>query len=85
MPDPAARKAFRSAYIGNNGYGRQTAIEAVETGRADAVAFGRSFIANLDLVDRLKKDAPLNQPDPRTFYGPGPQGYTDYPPLREAL
>ncbi len=79
-----ARKHFRGAYIANNGYDRQSAIDAVASGNADAVAFGRSFIANPDLVERLQKDAPLNRPDPRTFYAPGPEGYIDYPPLPQA-
>jgi N-ethylmaleimide reductase len=50
-------------------------------GDADLVAFGVSYIANPDLVARLHADAPLNKPDPSTFYGEGPQGYTDYPAL----
>jgi len=45
------------------------------------VAFGRPFIANPDLVRRLREDAPLNTPDPATFYGGGAKGYTDYPAL----
>ncbi len=77
----AARQAFRGAYIANNGYDRQMAIDAVESGRADAVAFGRLFIANPDLVTRLKRGAALNAPNPQTFYTPGPVGYTDYPAL----
>ena len=76
-----ARQAFKGAYIANNGYDRQMAIDAVESGRADAVAFGRQYIANPDLVQRLKQGAALNQPDPQTFYTPGPVGYTDYPAL----
>ena len=76
-----ARETFSGAYIANNGYDRQMAIDAVETGHADAVAFGRMFIANPDLVQRLKANAPLNQADPNTFYVPGPAGYTDYPSL----
>jgi N-ethylmaleimide reductase len=48
---------------------------------ADLVAFGVPFIANPDLVARLHSDAPLNKPDSSTFYGEGPGGYTDYPPL----
>ncbi len=79
-----ARKAFRGAYIANNGYDRQAAIDAVEAGRADAVAFGRPFIANPDLVERLRTDAPLNRPNPATFYAPGPEGYIDYPSLQQA-
>lgn len=76
-----ARQAFKGIYIANNGYDRQMAIDAVESGRADAVAFGRQYIANPDLVQRLKQGAALNQPDPQTFYTPGPVGYTDYPAL----
>lgn len=77
-----ARKAFKGAYIANNGYTRDLALEAVQEGRADAVAFGRAFIANPDLVTRLQKNAPLNEPDPSTFYVPGEKGYTDYPALQ---
>ena len=76
-----ARKAFHGTYIANNGYDGKMAIEAVESGRADAVAFGRLFIANPDLVQRLKLDAPLNTPNPKTFYTPGAAGYIDYPAL----
>lgn len=50
----------------------------------DAVAFGVPFIANPDLVERLRRDAPFNKPDPTTFYGVGPEGYTDYPILADA-
>ena len=80
----AARAAFRGAYIANNGYDRELAIEAVETGRADAVAFGKAFIANPDLVERLRRGGPYNEPDRTTFYGAGEQGYTDYPALAGA-
>lgn len=76
-----ARKTFKGFYIANNGYTRQTAMQAVDNGHADAVAFGRLFIANPDLVTRLQQDAPLNAPNPATFYTPGPAGYTDYPTL----
>lgn len=79
----ALRAMFRGAYIGNNGYDRESAIAAVESGRADLVAFGRAFIANPDLVARLRKDAPLNAPDKTTFYGGGAEGYTDYPALAD--
>jgi len=77
----AARRACRGAYIANNGYDRAMAIEAVESGRADAVAFGRPFIANPDLVERLRRDVPLNALNPKTIYAPGPAGYIDYPAL----
>ncbi len=76
-----ARKAFKGAYIANNSYDRQMAIDAVESGAADAVAFGRLYISNPDLVQRLQQNAPLAQPDPNTFYAPGPEGYIDYPSL----
>ncbi len=76
-----ARSNFKGAYIANNGYDRAMAIDAVESGKADAVAFGRLYIANPDLVERLKQDAPLNTPNPDTFYASGPEGYTDYPSM----
>lgn len=69
------------AWIVNNGYDRALAIAAVEEGRADAVAFGHHFIANPDLVRRLREDAPLNPLDKATMYGGGDKGYTDYPTL----
>ena len=77
----ALRRLFKGAYIANNGYDREQAIAAVESGHADFVAFGRPFIANPDLVARLGKNAPLAEPDPSTFYGGGEKGYTDYPGL----
>jgi N-ethylmaleimide reductase len=77
----ALRQAFRGAYIANNGFGRDMAVEAVETGAADLVAFGRPFIANPDLVERLRRGAALNAPDNTTFFGGGAAGYTDYPTL----
>jgi N-ethylmaleimide reductase len=80
----ALRRAFRGVYIANGGFTRETAIAAIESGRADAVAFGRPFIANPDLVDRLRLNAPLNEPDRSTFYGGGPEGYIDYPTLDRA-
>jgi N-ethylmaleimide reductase len=66
----------------NNGYDRQMAINAVASGRVDLVSIGRLFMANPDLVTRLKENAPLNAlMDPATFYGGGAHGYTDYPAL----
>jgi N-ethylmaleimide reductase len=75
------RKSFSGAYIANNGYTRDTAIEALEAHRADLIAFGVPFLANPDLVERLRRDAPLNTPDQATFYGGDAHGYTDYPAL----
>jgi N-ethylmaleimide reductase len=61
------------------------AIDAVTSGRADLVSFGRPFLANPDLVERLKGDAPLNpMMDGSTIYGGGAHGYTDYPTLEQA-
>lgn len=80
----ALRAAFRGVYIANGGYTRERAVADIESGRVDAVAFGRPFIANPDLVDRLHLDAPLNEPDRATFYGGGPEGYIDYPTLDRA-
>lgn len=77
------RKAFKGAYIGNNSLTRELAIEALAEKRADLVAFGRLFIANPDLVERLRLNAPLNTPDVATFYGGDARGYTDYPFLTE--
>lgn len=79
-----ARQAYKGTYIANNGYTREMAIEAVESGHADAVAFGRLYIANPDLVQRLRQNAPLNVPNPQTFYTPGEVGYIDYPTLDQA-
>ena len=73
------RKHFKGAYVGNNGYDRQMAIDAVASGAVDAVAFGRDFIANPDLPKRLELNAPLNEQDRDTFYGGQDHGYTDYP------
>ncbi|MDF1727636.1 MAG: alkene reductase [Sulfitobacter sp.] len=77
------RDLFDGAYMGNNGYDREMAIEAVKTGQVDLVAIGRPFIANPDLVRRWQEDAPLNDQDRDTFYGGGTKGYTDYPTLKE--
>jgi N-ethylmaleimide reductase len=77
----ALRNAFKGAYIANNGYTRELAIEALREDRADLIAFGKAFIANPDLPERLRRNAPLNEPDKATFYGGGAKGYTDYPAL----
>jgi len=73
------RKTFSGTYMVNNGYNFAMADTAVHEGRADLVAFGRPFIANPDLVERLKISAPLAEADPNTFYGGEDQGYIDYP------
>ncbi|MGF0538690.1 alkene reductase [Agrobacterium sp. ES01] len=71
------------AWMVNNGYDKDMAEEAVSSGKADIVAFGKLFIANPDLVERFKKNAPLNEPVKETFYGGGAPGYTDYPSLSQ--
>ncbi len=80
----ALRKLFDGVYMANNGYDRDMAIKAVDSGAAELVAFGRPFIANPDLVDRLERDAPLNEGDQSTYYGGGEKGFTDYPTLEDA-
>ena len=80
----ALRRAFSGAYIANNGYTRSLAIEAVSAGHADMVAFGRPFISNPDLVERLRSDLPLAASDKKTYYGGGAKGYTDYPAYEAA-
>ena len=79
------RTRFKGAYIANNGYDFELATRVLAANEADLIAFGKPFIANPDLVERLKRGAPLNAPDKATFYGGGAKGYTDYPVLGEAL
>ena len=67
--------------VGIMRYDRAKAEAALESGAADLVAFGVSFLANPDLVARLKRNAPLNEANYATFYGGGAEGYTDYQPL----
>lgn len=82
-PDTAEifRGAYKGTLISAGGYDRESAIHAVKKGVADAVAFGRLYISNPDLVERLKTNAPLNKYDRATFYGGAEKGYTDYPTL----
>jgi N-ethylmaleimide reductase len=80
----ALKRAFAGAYIANNGYTRALAIAAIRENRADMVAFGRAFISNPDLVERLRIDAPLAEGDRATFFGGGAKGYTDYPAWKAA-
>lgn len=80
---PVMRKIFRGALMINGGYLKDTANEAVRSGAADLVAFGVPYLANPDLLERFRLDAPLNQPDTATFYAGGERGYTDYPTLEQ--
>ncbi len=78
----ALRRRFKTR-IGNNGYDLALASTQLAQGKADLFAFGRPFISNPDLVERLKTGAPLAPLNPETLYGGGAQGYTDYPSLAE--
>jgi N-ethylmaleimide reductase len=75
------RQAFNGPYMANNGYDLELAQATLAAGRADLIAFGRAFIANPDLVARLRHGLPLAEPDRATFYGGDAHGYTDYPAL----
>lgn len=75
----AMRKLFKGAYIANLSYDKVRGNAAIASGHADAVAYGVPFIANPDLVERFKADAPLNEADTSSFYGGTEKGYTDYP------
>jgi len=77
----ALRRRFTGAFILAGGFDLAAAETALDEKRADLIAFGRPFLANPDLVARLRAGAPLNAPDMATFYVPGPHGYTDYPAL----
>jgi N-ethylmaleimide reductase len=89
-PDPRAlkmvnliRKKYRGTLIVAGGFGADTAAQWLREGKADLIAFGRKFIANPDLPERMRLGAPLNTDDPTTYYGGGEKGYTDYPSLAQ--
>lgn len=84
--DELATRFKRAGGLGvivNHEYTPERAEAAVASGRADAVAFGKLFLANPDLPERIKRGGPYNEPDPSTFYGGAEAGYTDYPTLEE--
>ena len=76
------RRQFKGGYIANLAYDKARGNAAIASGHADAIAYGAIYIANPDLVERLRQDAPLNTPDQATFYGGDAKGYTDYPTLQ---
>jgi N-ethylmaleimide reductase len=76
-----ARQAYRGTLMRNGGFTQAGAEAALQDGSADAIVFGKPFIANPDLVERFRRGAPLNAVDFSTLYTPGPHGYTDYPVL----
>ena len=78
---PQLKKQFGGVYITNEKYTQSMAEQVIQDGEADAVAFGQLFIANPDLAVRFANNAPLNTPDPATYFTPGPHGYTDYTAL----
>jgi N-ethylmaleimide reductase len=89
-PDPQAlnmvkliRKKFKGTLIVAGGFQADSAAQWLRDGRADLIAFGRKFIANPDLPERLRLGAPFNIDDPTTYYGGGEKGYTDYPSLAQ--
>ena len=81
---PSVRRIFKGAYIANEGLTRETAEAAIESGLADAASFGRLFIANPDLVERFRQNAPLNPLVTETIYGSDAKGYNDYPAMASA-
>ncbi|MBK59355.1 MAG: alkene reductase [Pseudomonas sp.] len=78
---PQLKEIFGGVYIANERFTKEQANAWLEEGKADAVAFGIPYIANPGLVERLRKDAPLNEPRPELFYAKGAEGFTDYPSL----
>jgi N-ethylmaleimide reductase len=75
------RAGFDGLFILSGGFDHASAENALLEKRGDLIAFGRPFLANPDLVARMRKDVPLNAPDMATFYVPGAKGYTDYPAM----
>jgi N-ethylmaleimide reductase len=89
-PDPRAlemvkliRKKYKGTLIVAGGFQADSAARWLREGWADLIAFGRKFIANPDLPERIRVGAPFNVDDPTTYYGGGEKGYTDYPSLAQ--
>ena len=76
---PVLREIYNGTIIVNGGYGKEQGDDAIAKDQADLVAYGVPYLANPDLAERFKMDAPLNAPDMDTFYGGDEKGYTDYP------
>ncbi len=79
----ALHRSYPGAWMVNNGYARELAVDTLASGKADLVAFGRPFISTPDLVRRLRDDKPLNELRADKLYGGGAEGYTDYPALAD--
>jgi N-ethylmaleimide reductase len=71
-------------YLAGVGFTRETGEKLLAEGGADAIVYGKLFLANPDLPERFERNAPLNEPDQSTFYTPGERGYTDYPSLAKS-
>lgn len=82
VPTSHFRQIFQGNLMVNGGYDQEKAAAVIAGGNADLVSFGTLFIANPDLPERFQLNAPLNQPNPATFYGGDEKGYTDYPALQ---
>ena len=82
---PELKKVFGGVYIANEKFTKESAEQVIAVKEADAVAFGKLFIANPDLPKRFQLGAALNEPDSSTFYGSGPSGYTDYRTLSMSI
>ncbi len=78
------RPLFKGTYLMGSGLDKAKAEQVLESNQADATVFGGAFLANPDLVERFKQNAPLNTPNKDTFYSPGAEGYTDYPTLKDS-
>jgi 2,4-dienoyl-CoA reductase-like NADH-dependent reductase (Old Yellow Enzyme family) len=79
---PCLKEVFGGVFVANEAIDQHIGQQLLDEGKADAVAFGKLFIANPDLPARFAKGGPLNRPNAATFYAPGPEGYTDYPALQ---
>ncbi len=77
------RSIYKGVFFAGAGFTKESGEALLEQGGADAIVYSTKFLANPDLPERFKRNAPLNEPDPSTFYVPGEHGYTDYPVLEE--
>ena len=78
---PMLKEQFGGVFVANQALSFEDGENMIQAGEADAISWGKLFIANPDLPERLRQEAKLNEPNPDTFYGDGPEGYTDYPVL----
>jgi N-ethylmaleimide reductase len=75
------RPIYKGLFFAGAGFTKESGEALIEQGGADAIVYGTKLLANPDLPERFKRNAPLNEPNPSTFYVPGEDGYTDYPVL----